>query len=123
MEATARGYSDKAALILLLHDASEAYICDIVRPVKKELPWYFEIEKKLQDTILVSFGIDPNCDERRLEKDVDDAMLYYEFLAFMDEKLADAPPKLVSKPDFSDKSFDEIEDEFRALLKKLTKKN
>ena len=37
-EAAARGYSRRVQLACLLHDASEAYLADVTRPVKKELP-------------------------------------------------------------------------------------
>ena len=50
-EATARGYSDRIQLACLLHDASEAYLSDVTRPVKAELPRYKEIEAPLQETI------------------------------------------------------------------------
>ena len=36
-EALARGWSDRMALACLLHDASECYISDIIRPVKVHL--------------------------------------------------------------------------------------
>ena len=36
-EARARGWSDRLVLACLLHDASEAYISDIIRPVKIHL--------------------------------------------------------------------------------------
>lgn len=41
----------------LLHDASEAYLSDIVRPLKTELPEYREIEKNFMKVIYESFGI------------------------------------------------------------------
>ena len=44
-EASARGYNDRLALACLLHDASEAYLSDITRPVKKNLPGYRDVEK------------------------------------------------------------------------------
>ena len=37
-EAIARGYSRRVQLACLLHDASEAYLSDVTRPVKAELP-------------------------------------------------------------------------------------
>ena len=37
-EAAARGYSRKVQLACLLHDGSEAYLSDVTRPVKQELP-------------------------------------------------------------------------------------
>ena len=39
-EARARGWSDRLVLACLLHDASEAYISDIIRPVKIHLDNY-----------------------------------------------------------------------------------
>lgn len=43
----------------LLHDASEAYICDIARPVKHqpELAPYREAEARLQAVIIARFGL------------------------------------------------------------------
>ena len=38
-------------LACLLHDASEAYLSDVTRNVKQELPKYLEIEKPLQEAI------------------------------------------------------------------------
>ena len=35
----------------LLHDASEAYIGDLVRPIKKSMPSYVEVEEKIQRLI------------------------------------------------------------------------
>ncbi len=46
-EAKARGYSPRVCLACLLHDASEAYLSDITRPVKAILPIYLEIEAVL----------------------------------------------------------------------------
>jgi 5'-deoxynucleotidase YfbR-like HD superfamily hydrolase len=50
-EAKSRGYSNRIQLACLLHDASEAYLSDVTRPVKAELPQYKEIEAPLQETI------------------------------------------------------------------------
>ena len=54
-EAAARGYSERVQLACLLHDASEAYLSDVTRPVKQELPKYLEIEKPLQDAIWLKY--------------------------------------------------------------------
>lgn len=43
------------SLAALLHDASEAYIGDVTRPLKVCLPDYREIEKRLQSTIYERF--------------------------------------------------------------------
>lgn len=41
----------------LLHDASEAYLGDVVKPLKNLLPDYQEIEKKLEREIFKRFGV------------------------------------------------------------------
>jgi len=41
----------------LLHDASEAYLCDIPTPLKMEMPDYLKYEKQLQDMIYNMYGI------------------------------------------------------------------
>lgn len=49
----------KLALAGLLHDASEAYLCDVSSPVKKldSMRTYREAEEKLQATIYAKFGV------------------------------------------------------------------
>ena len=54
-EAAARGYSIRLQLACLLHDGSEAYLSDVTRPVKAEIPKYLEIEEPLQDAIWLKF--------------------------------------------------------------------
>ncbi len=67
------------ALAALLHDASEAYIADIPRPVKAMLPDYKAVEKMLQDAIFVKFGVDPeNSDVHSAVKNADEHMLFVE---------------------------------------------
>lgn len=41
----------------LFHDASEAYLCDIARPVKENLPEYQRHEAKLEQCIAQKFGL------------------------------------------------------------------
>ena len=41
----------------LLHDASEAYLADIVKPAKDFLPDYLKYEKQLMDVIAKRFGL------------------------------------------------------------------
>lgn len=44
-------------LIALLHDASEAYIGDMIHPIKILFPEFKELENKLQETIMQAFGL------------------------------------------------------------------
>lgn len=79
-EGELRGYSTRVCLALLLHDASEAYLSDITRPVKISLPNYVEIEKNLQKVLFSAFGLGSLSEEEKAQiSAVDDAMLYYEF--------------------------------------------
>ena len=87
-EAAARGYSKRIQLGCLLHDASEAYLSDVTRPVKQELPKYLEIEEPLQEAIWRKYlGAELTEEEKVRVFEVDDAMLYYEFKALMDTRL------------------------------------
>lgn len=43
---------------LLLHDAAEAYVADVPRPLKPFLPGYTEIETRVQAVIDEKFGVD-----------------------------------------------------------------
>lgn len=50
--------SKKHALAALLHDASEAYLVDIPKPIKDEIPHYLEIEKDLMSVISKKFNFE-----------------------------------------------------------------
>lgn len=112
-EARARGYDKRLQLACLLHDASEAYISDITRPVKKYLAKYMEIEKNLQDAIYIRFlGSTLTEEEQRKVSAVDDALLYYEFDHYMGEKLLNYVPVLYSKPEFCFVPFKQVEEQY-----------
>ena len=105
-EARARGYSPRLILACLLHDASEAYLSDITRPVKTALESYRQIEERLQAAIFLRFlgrGLTP--EERERVREIDDACLYYEFWHYMGERLLQAPPKMESQPIFAFRPF------------------
>lgn len=122
-EAVARGYSERVQLGCLLHDASEAYLSDITRPIKGLLTNYLSIEKKLQDTIFDKW-ITPSLteEERKQIALVDDALLYFEFLHMMNERMMTEEPMLKSIPDFSLVKFKMVEDSFNHSFRSLTEK-
>jgi len=119
-EAKARGLSDDIQLACLLHDASEAYISDITRPVKRSLPKYVEIEESLQKLIFEKYGLH-HLDEAELDevRRIDDSLLYYELLDLLEEKIFEEPPEIVRKPDFEQRDFLAVKEAFLAEFHRL----
>lgn len=121
-EAVARNYSKKVQLACLLHDASEAYISDITRPVKKNLSEYRVIEKNLQDKIYRKFlGEDLNENEIKFIGDIDDCILHFEFIELMGVIREDFHCECNAKFDFSKRDFEEVEREFLEIFKSFNK--
>lgn len=120
-EALARGYSNKVALACLLHDASEAYLADITRPVKKNLLNYLDIEEVLQTAIYSKFiGQALSAEEHVQIHSVDNSLLFSEFIHYMDEKLDMDAESLITTPDFKFVPFNEVEEKYIDLFNKLT---
>jgi hypothetical protein len=73
----------KEQLELLMHDASEAYLADLPRPIKRNMPNYIVIEDALLKLIFqkydLRFPLVPNV------KKVDDELLQFEYKAFFEE--------------------------------------
>ena len=119
-EAKARGYSNRIQLACLLHDASEAYLSDVTRPVKAELPRYKEIEAPLQETIWNKWLNDPLTQEEiRQVFEIDDMMLLNEFMILMDTALADNIPVLIGDLQFVFSGFKETKEEYLSKFKDL----
>ena len=120
LEAKARGLSRRVQLGCLLHDASEAYLADVTRPVKQELPRYKEIEEPLQQTIWQTFmGTAPDAEETRLIFAIDDDILLNEFPALMGRRISKDIPRLQSTPQFAFTGFLPCEEEFLTLFSQL----
>lgn len=120
-EAKARGYSERVQLGCLLHDASESYISDMTRPVKQHFPEYKVIEKRLQNSIFEKYGLgDLSDSERNQIHEIDDALLYYEFVALMAFRMFDEKPALAADHDFSQRDFVSVEREFIKIFSHLT---
>ena len=121
-EALARNYTARQCLICLLHDAGEAYIADVTRPVKQFMTMYNQIEEQLITTIYETFlGEVPDENELALMSNIDDACLYYEFRHFMDEVLFSEEPVLMSKPSYEEEDRRKVEQRYLELFHELKK--
>jgi hypothetical protein len=78
----------KAALYALLHDGSEAYLGDIVRPIKGLMLEYLNIERHVQTVIFERFGIaDLEIEWQRLIDLCDHRILINEKDALLNENI------------------------------------
>jgi len=79
-ELAARDYYPGVQLRGLLHDAAEAYICDIPRPIKRHIGYYVGLEYKVQKAIFEAFGLTPETKNHLsyMLRDIDNALLKYE---------------------------------------------
>jgi hypothetical protein len=75
--ADASGLDKKEQLTALMHDCSEAYLVDIPRPIKKQLPEYKVIEDKLMQTLSEVFQF--NYPLSKDIHDIDNTMLQVEW--------------------------------------------
>lgn len=112
-EAKARGWSREVIIGCLLHDASEAYLSDVTRPVKKELTFYLEVEECLQDKIWEHFiGRNLTSDEKKMIFEVDDQMLSAEFHQIMPEDMDESYKDLYLEVSCEEKIHEAVEKDF-----------
>lgn len=115
------GGTRREQLACLLHDAGEAYLSDITRPVKNNLAEYKKIESRLQDTIYERFlGSRLSEEEKRMVKKMDDGCLYYEFLHYMDLALEGGIPDMEFCGDFCKEDPQNVEKQFLEKFQELT---
>lgn len=123
IEAKNRGYKDELALAALLHDASEAYLSDVTRPVKKDLEYYLRVEENLQNIIWKHFlGRILSTEEKKIVQEIDDDMLSMEFHLLFPENINERYINIVTKIDCSDKSIVDVELQFSEIFNQLIKK-
>jgi hypothetical protein len=80
---SSNGYEEEYRVAGLLHDASEAYLCDLPGPVKRLLPDYEAIEALVQQVIWDRFNVVPSLELHRVVKKFDTWMLCIEAKALM----------------------------------------
>ena len=121
LEARSRGFDKRLQLACLLHDAAEAYIADIPRPVKYRLTGFTEIENNILGVILQKFGLaDLTDDEWEAVKSVDDALLHDEFEALMGIQMFKTAPFVSMAHDYSLRDMEDVYREFIRLFRMLS---
>ncbi len=121
-EAKERGYSKEIILGCLFHDASEAYLSDVTRPIKKELTYYLEVEDVLQKIIWKHFiNKILTKEDKKLIFEIDDEMLSLELKELLNEEINDDYLKLKRKVNLSFISFEQVEKEFIDFYKKTVR--
>lgn len=120
-EAAARGLSKRIQLACLIHDASEAYLSDVTRPVKARLPRYKEIEAGLQTVIYEKWlGAPLTEEEYKAVREIDDVMLEFELRTIMGRPTEPPVSPLQSEPATEFLGFHACEEEFLRLFRELT---
>lgn len=79
------------ALWALLHDAPEAYLADVTRPLKRQLPDWHIYEDRIMSAVCDRFGLDPEMPAT--VKMADDAMIPLEWNLLM----CNHPPMKITK--------------------------
>lgn len=119
-EALAEGLPREVALLCLLHDASEAYMADLPRPIKEELvPDYIRYEQTLLACIYRKFlGREPTGEELARVKEIDDRLLPYDMKYLLGAE-TELPP-VHTDIDYTPRPFGEAEREYLSLAAELT---
>lgn len=95
LEAEKRGCSKRVILACLIHDASEAYLSDVPRPLKASMLEYTRTEDRLLDLIYEKFlGSTLTGEEQKIVKSIDNDLLYYDLKELLNEKSEGSAPKL-----------------------------
>ena len=119
LEAEARGCSQRVILGCLIHDASEAYMSDVPRPFKQFLLDYQEMEEKMLDSIYEKFlGVQLTDEEKKLMKEIDDDLLYYDLKVLLNEVSDRDAPELKIELDYRVVPFEEVENQYLKLYEK-----
>ena len=120
-EALARGCSRWVALACLLHDASEAYLSDVPRPFKKELPAYRTLEENLLTVIYGKYLGRPLTDEEQtVIRQIDDDLLWYDLQELLRETPERPAPVLQHAFSHPVEPFAQVEETYLRLFAELT---
>lgn len=119
-EAEARGYSKRIQYACLLHDASEAYLSDVTRPVKRKMPEYMDAEAVLQREIWGKYFQQPLTEnELAAVREIDDDMLFIELEQLLHRTLEGERPQMYSEFSLAFRDMAEVEKKFLEMHMKL----
>lgn len=79
----AHGGNLAAQQLALMHDAAEAYVGDVAKPLKIQLTEYMDIEARVERAIADRFDLEADPFSRHLVKDGDNALLSAELTTLM----------------------------------------
>lgn len=123
--ATYPGFRKYHPLALLLHDAVEAYIGDIIRPIKQKLPVYKQFENNFMFAVAYKFSLMPSV--FATVKESDNIMLATEAFWMMPDKIFIVKKKYGISKSMVDISIPfyyfnppEAEEQFLNVFRKLT---
>lgn len=126
-EARVRGYSVRVQLGSLLHDGSEAYIADVTRPVKQQMPQYYEIEGPLQAVIWEKFMTDadgrpmpPDEEEKKLIFAIDDQMMSLDLYWLLGDQSVIISSEILSDRSDASRDFVPMEQVEQEFLQRFT---
>jgi uncharacterized protein len=74
-----RGHQVEIVRAVLLHDAAEAYVGDMIRPLRRLLPGFAEIERRVQREIFRKFGAQMHWLDNWRLREIDDGLLVAEY--------------------------------------------
>lgn len=119
-EAQARGFSREVVLACLLHDASEAYMTDVPKPIKDNLiPQYRQYEDALLDRIYEKFiGRPLTSDELSQVALIDCVLLQYDLKYLLNMEVELPPIHIDLKYEYI--PFEEARDAYLAAFRRLT---
>ena len=120
-EARLRGCSLQVQLAALLHDGSEAYMSDLVRPVKEQIPQYRIMENQLIDTIWSKFipGQPLNEEERRAIKEIDDDAMSWDMKILLGDEINQNYRNLQMLPEHRFEPMEQVEAQFLKKFNQL----
>lgn len=121
LEAEARGCSDRIVLACLLHDAAEAYMSDVPRPLKQYLDRYRDFEERLLALIYMKYlGSELSEKESVLVREIDDDMLCHDLSVLLNEPSNRPLPSMKSAFSYRVLPFDEVERRYLELFQKYS---